>query len=739
MTSFTKTESAAVEATGLVTGLAKDLAKGLKASRRSFLKTSTIGGGGLVMSFALPFKGALAAGTVHTPNAWVHIADDNTITLISARSEMGQGVYTALPMLIAEELNVDFRKMKVAIAPPDAKVYGNPLVGGPQLTGGSTSVRDAWEKLRVGGAQVREMLISAAADKWKVDRSTLKAVNGTVVGPKGQKATYGQLAAAASKLPVPEKPPIKDPKDFTIVGKATRRLDTPAKVNGTAEFGIDVRLPGMVYASLEQCPVIGGTVKSFDASKAKAMPGVIDVVQIPDGVAVVANTWWRANQARKALAVTWDEGAGANLNTAAMYEGTRAAAKSGTALPLKAVGDADAVIGASQNVVRAEYVSQNVSHAPLEPMNFTAWFKDGKMALIGPTQWQDAAQSAIAKAVGIKDADVSVKTTFLGGGFGRRIDIDFIVQAALIAKAMPGKPVKLVWSREDDMTHDFYRPLAIHTMAASLGADGKPTAMTFRHTGQSITGRVFGLPAPVQDPLMTEAAIAGYEIPATKHDVVKHDAGLRVGYLRSVSHAVNVFANESFIDELALKAGKDPVEYRMSMLSKGPRYANVLKLAADKAGWSTAAPAGRARGVALMEGYDSYLAAVAEVSLNSDGSVKVHKLTLAADVGRMVNPDTVEAQVTSGAVFGLGMTTMQNITVDKGRVQQTNFNGAFQLPRMSDVPPMDVILVNSTEKPGGIGEPSVAVTVPAIANAVAKLTGKRVRSLPITADAIKSA
>ena len=731
MTSFTKSEIAAIESVGIP--------KGLKASRRSFLKTSAIGGSGLLMSFALPFKAAEAAGTVHTPNAWVHIADDNTITLISARSEMGQGVYTALPMLIAEELNVDFRKMKVAIAPPDAKVYGNPLVGGPQLTGGSTSVRDAWEKLRVGGAQVREMLISAAAEKWKVDRSTLKAVNGTVVGPKGQKATYGQLAAAASKLPVPEKPPIKDPSQFTIVGKPTRRLDTPAKVNGTAEFGIDVKLPGMVYASLEQCPVIGGTVKSVDSSKAKSMPGVIDVVQIPDGVAVVANTWWRANQARKALAITWDEGAGAGVNTAAMYEGTRAASKSGTALPLKAVGDADAVIGASQNVVRAEYASQNVSHSPLEPMNFTAWFKDGKMALIGPTQWQDAAQSAIAKAVGIKDADVSVKTTFLGGGFGRRIDIDFIVQAALIAKAVGGKPVKLVWSREDDMTHDFYRPLAIHTMAASLGADGKPTAMTFRHTGQSITGRVFGLPAPVQDPLMTEAAIAGYEIPATKHDVVKHDAGVRVGYLRSVSHAVNVYANESFIDELALKAGKDPVEYRMSMLSKGPRYANVLKLATEKAGWSSAPAAGRARGVALMEGYDSYLAAVAEVSLNSDGSVKVHKLTFAADVGYMVNPDTVEAQITSGGVFGLGMATMQNITVDKGRVQQTNFNGAFQLPRMSDVPPMDVILVKSTEKPGGIGEPSVAVTIPAIANAVAKLTGKRVRSLPITADAIKSA
>ena len=713
----------------------------LKTSRRSFLKAtgaaSGVASGGLLMGFALPATQAQAAGTVFTPNAWVHISDTNVVTLISARSEMGQGVYTSMPMLIAEELNVDFRKIKVAIAPPNAKLYGNPLLGGPQLTGGSTSVRDGWEKLRVGGAQVREMLISAAAEKWQVDRSELKAVNGSIIGPKGKKATYGQLAAAASKLPVPEKVALKDPKDFTIVGKATRRLDTPAKVNGTAEFGIDVKLPGMVYAALEQCPVIGGKVKSVDSAKAKSMPGVVDVVEIPDGVAVVANTWWRANMARKALNIVWDEGAGASLNTASMLEGTRGALKTGTPLPLKAVGDADAAIAASQNVVRAEYVSQLLSHSPLEPMNFTAWYKDGKMALIGPTQWQDAAQSAIAKAVGLKNEDVSLRTTFLGGGFGRRIDIDFIVQAAQIAKVV-GKPVKLVWSREDDMTHDFYRPAAVHSMAAALGADGKPTAMTFRMSSQSITGRVFGLPAPVQDPLMTEAAVAGYEIPATKHDIVKHDAGLRVGYWRSVSHALNAFANESFVDELALKAGKDPVAYRMSMLSKGPRYANVLKLATDKAGYGGSLPAGRAHGVALMEGYDTYMAVVAEVSL-VDGAPKVHKFTVAADLGRMVNPDTVEAQIQSSLNFGLGSTLMQQITVDKGRVQQTNFNGAFQLPRMSDNPVMDIILVNSTEKPGGIGEPAVAVVAPAIANAVAKLNGKRVRGLPITADSIKSA
>ncbi len=713
-----------------------ELKSSVQTSRRGFLKTSAVGSGGLLLGLALPGTLAVAAGTVHTPNAWVHISDTNVITLISARSEMGQGVYTSMPMLIAEELNVDFKKVKVAIAPPNAKLYGNPLLGGPQLTGGSTSVRDGWEKLRVGGAQVREMLISAAANKWNVDRSELKAVNGMVLGPNGKKATYGQLAAAASQLPVPEKVSIKDPKDFTIVGKPTRRLDTPAKVNGTAEFGIDVKMPGMVYAALEQCPVIGGKVKSVDSARAKAMPGVVAVVEIPDGVAVVATTWWRANMARKALTVTWDEGAGATLNDKAMLEGTRTAAKTGTALPLQAVGDADAVIAASDKVVRAEYASHLLSHSPLEPMNFTANYKDGKVALVGPTQWQDAAQSAIAKALDLKPEDVSLQTTFLGGGFGRRIDIDFILQAAQISKAV-GKPVKLVWSREDDMTHDFYRPAAIHTMAAALGADGKPTAMTFRHTGQSITGRVFGLPAPVQDPLMTEAAVAGYGIAATKHDVVKHDAGLRVGYWRSVSHAPNVFANESFIDELARAAGTDPLAYRMSLLGKHPRQANVLKLAADKAGWGTPVPAGRARGVSVMEGYDTSMALVTEISLEN-GAVKVHKFVVAADLGRMVNPDTVEAQIQSSLNFGMGAALMQEITVDKGRVQQTNFH-QFLLPRMSDSPAIEIILVNSTEKPGGIGEPAVALVAPAIANALATLTGKRLRKLPFTADSIKTA
>ena len=707
-------------------------------SRRGFMQGSAAVTGGLMLGVSLPMAGpAQAAGLLYTPNAWVHIADDNTITLISARAEMGQGVYTSMPMLIAEELNVDIKKIKVAFAPA-GKVYGNALIFGLQLTGGSTSVREGWEKLRVAGAQVRIMLIAAAAQQWGVDPATLKAVDGRVIGANGKSATYGQLAEAASKLPVPEKVSLKDPSEFRIVGKRTTRLDTPAKVNGTAIFGMDVKLPGMVYATLAMCPVIGGTVKSFDAKRAKSMPGVVDVVQIPDGIAVVASTYWQARKAREALSIVWDEGANANLNTQAMFEGTRAAMLSGKgAIPVRPpVGDADDAIARGSNVVRAEYLSQNVTHSPMEPMNFTAHVDNGKVLLIGPTQWPDAGQGAVAKILGVKPEDVAVQSTFLGGGFGRRIDIDFIIQAAQISAAVK-KPVKLIWSREDDMTHDFYRPMAAMQLAASLGADGKPMAMTFRVASQSITGRLFGLPPEAPDAFMAEAAVSPYNIPATRQDVVKHDAGLRVGYWRAVSHNMNAFANESFIDELAAVAKQDPVAYRMSMLQGQPRFLNVLKLAAEKSGWGTAAAAGRSRGVALMEGYDTYMAQVAEISMVG-GEPRVHRVTVVADLGRMVNPDTVEAQIQSSIIFGLSAALWGEITVDKGRVQQTNFN-TYRIMRNNEAPQIDIVLVNSTEKPGGIGEPATALIGPAVANAMFAGTGKRVRRMPFTAEHIQKA
>ncbi len=719
------------------------MTKLIQTSRRGFLKASGAAStlassalsSGLMLGVALPSR-ANAAATIYTPNAWVHIATDNTITILTARSEMGQGVYTSMPMLVAEELNVDLAQIKVANA-PSAAVYTNALLGA-QLTGGSTSVRDGWEKLRIAGAQVREMLRSAAAAAWGVDLDKVKAAKGMLTAPGGKKATYGEMAEAAARLSVPEKPAIKNPKDFKIVGKATKRLDTPSKTNGTAQFGIDVTLPGMVYASLEQCPVIGGKVKSFDGSAAKGMPGVIDVVQISDGVAVVANSYWQAAQARKALKVEWDEGAVAALSDKSMAAATRKALAEAKAIPIgKPVGDAAKALAGAAKVVKAEYYTPMEAHAPLEPMNFTADFKNGKCRLIGPTQFQQGAVGATAAALGIKPEDVTVETTFLGGGFGRRLELDFITQAAQISKAV-GKPVKLLWSREDDMTHDFYRPMGINQLTAGLDAAGNPVALHFKVASQSVTQRAFGLPKDTFDPFMGEAAVAGYNIPNTQHDLIIHDTGYRVGYWRSVSHNMNAFANESFMDEMAKAAGKDPYAYRMSLLKDKPRFANVLKLAANKAGWGKKLPAGHALGIALMEGYDTFMAQVAEVSLGSDGGVKVHKVTVAVDAGHMVNPDTVQAQIQSSLVFGMSAGLMQEITLDKGRVQQTNYDN-FPVVRMNQSPKMDIILVKSTEKPGGIGEPATALVVPAIANAVATLTGKRVRSLPMTADAIKAA
>ena len=659
-----------------------------ETNRRDFIKTTSIATSGLMMGVVLPGTVAetMAAGTLHTPNAWVHIADDNSITLISARSEMGQGVYTSMPMLIAEELNVDVTKVTVAAAPPGA-VYANAFLGA-MITGGSTSVREGWEKLRIAGAQVREMLVAGAAAEWGVPASSVKAANGIL--------------------------------------------------NGTAEFGIDVKLPGMVYASLEQSPVIGGKVVSVNSDAAKAMPGVIDVVQIPDGVAVVANSYWGAVKARRALKIEWDLGEGASLSSDAMIESHKQASSSGKVLPIQpAKGDATGAINGAAKKLSATYITPLQSHSPLEPMNFTAHVTGGKALLIGPTQFQQGAQGATAAALGMKPEDVDVRTTYLGGGFGRRIELDFVVQAAQISKAVK-LPVKLVWSREDDMTHDFYRPIGFNQVHAGLDANGKPVGLHFKVTSQSITQRAFGLPKDTMDPFMVEAAVAPYNIANTQHDLVIHDAGLRVGYWRGVSHNMNVFANESFVDEMALAAGKDPVEYRMSMLEGKPRFQNVLKLAAEKAGYKKGAPKGNAMGVSIMEGYDTYVAVVTEVSLGADGEVKVVKATVAADMGMIVNPEIVEQQIQSSVIMGMGTTLKHSITLQNGRVQQTNFN-TYPMVRTNESPLVNIVLVKSSEKPGGIGEPVTAAIVPALANAVAKLTGKRVRTLPITGKAIQQA
>jgi len=699
------------------------------ASRRDFLRTGAAAGGALVLGVVLPdslVRSAGAQAATSMPNAWVKIGSDNSVTIISARSEMGQGVYTAMPTLVAEELEVDLKKIKVEIAPA-AEPYINTMLGG-QITGGSTSVAEGYDKLRTAGAQARTMLVEAAAQKWGVDASACRAQNGTVQGPGGKSATYGELAEAASRLPVPKDVKLKDHKDSRYVGKPVNRLDTPGKNDGTAEFGIDVKLPGMLYASLAQCPVIGGKPVSFDAAKARSMPGVKHVVQITDGVAVVADSWWRAKAARDALAITWDEGAGKSLSSASISSALKAAAaKPGAAF--RKQGDVDAGLKGAAKTLQAEYELPFLAHAAMEPMNFTADVRKDSCLVYGPTQFQQMAAGVAAQVSGLKPEQVTVRTTFLGGGFGRRIDVDYIAQAVEISKAV-GAPVKLVWTREDDITHDFYRPTSYHQLSGGLDAQGRPVALKFHLTSPSVTSRLF--PPVVKDgvdPFMTEAAVVPYDIPHQLADVVIHDTGVRVGYWRSVSHALNSFAYESFMDELAAAAGKDPYQFRLALLDKQPRLKHVLELAAEKAGWGTPPAAGRFRGIGLMEGYGTSMAQVAEVSV-SGKTVRVHRVVVAADLGKVVNPNIVRQQLEGSIIYGLGAVLYGEITLKDGRVQQSNFHD-YPVVRMPESPKIEMHIVDSNEKPAGIGEPGTALVGPTVANAVFAATGKRLRKLPL--------
>jgi isoquinoline 1-oxidoreductase subunit beta len=698
-----------------------------QVSRREFLGTSATAGGALMIGFALPSWGANAPTKTMLPNSWVVVGSDNSVTILCSRSEMGQGVYTSMPMLIAEELGVDIAKINVEMAPP-GEPYINTMFGA-QLTGGSTSVREAYDRLRVAGAQARSVLVEAAAQKWGVSASDCSADSAMVMGPGGKKASYGELAEAASKLTPPKTPTLKPPKLFRYVGKEVKRFDTPAKVNGTAEFGIDVKLPGMGIAVLAQCPALGGKLESFDASKAVGMPGVKKVVQVTDGVAVVADTYWHARKALSAVSIKWDESAVRNLSSAGIATELRDAVKKPGAT-FKTVGDVDAAMGGAAKKLEAEYELPFTAHVTMEPMNFTADVRADSCLLVGPTQFQQMAQGVAAGMLKMKPEQVKVRTTFLGGGFGRRIDVDFITQAIEISKAA-GMPVKLIWSREDDMTHDFYRPASIHKLSAGLDGAGRPVAYKFSMASPSVTKRMFG-PAAVKDGLdglMLEYAPLPYDIPNQGGNVVIADTAVRVGYLRSVSHAMNAFANEGFIDEMAAAAGKDPVQFRRELLIKEPRYLRVLNRAAHEAGWGKALPAGRRQGVAIMEGYGTYLAMIAEVSA-PNRQIKVHKLTIAVDLGSMVNPNIVKQQIESSAIYGMSSGLLDEITIVGGRVQQNNFND-YRTTRMHEVPIIDMHIIADGEAPGGIGEPVTAMIAPAVANALASLTGQRLRRLPL--------
>jgi isoquinoline 1-oxidoreductase beta subunit len=693
-------------------------------TRRAFV-------GGLVIALSLPAckRAPEATGELKTiqPNAWLRIGSDETITFFCDRSEMGQGVYTSLPMLIAEELGVNLSRITVEFAPPGNEFHNN-LLGG-QITGGSTSVRDGWEKLRKAGATARQMLVNAAAAEWGIDPKNCKVDNGTVVSPRFKKLTYGQLADAAAKLPAPKDVPLKSPADFTIVGRAQKRLDTPSKVDGTAIFGIDVKLPNMLYAALAQPPTLGGSVKTFNDEKARSMPGVAAVVLTSSGVAVLADSWWQARKARDQLDIQWEAGPNGALNDAKIAQMLRKGA-AGEGRVARNDGDAAAAIKGAPRVYRADYELPLLAHATLEPQNCTADVRaDGTVDVHVPTQVQQIAQAAAAKAAGVDPAKVRVHTTFLGGGFGRRLEVDFI-PAAVEASKKVARPVKLLWTREDDLTHDAYRPPAFDQVTGAFDDKGRLIAWDLHLTGPSITARMF--PSVVEknvDPFAVEAAANYlYDVPNVRVDFKQQEIGIDVGYWRSVSHALNCFVVESFMDELAVAVRKNPYEFRKALLEKQPRMRKVLDLVARESRYGFP-PRGCHHGLAIIEGYGTYMALVAEIFLEG-GKVKLRRTYCALDCGHQVNPDTVIAQVESSINFGLSALMWGEINIQNGRVQQTNFD-SYKVLRMDDAARIDTYVIDSTEPPGGVGEPATALIAPAVCNAIYQATGRRIRSLPL--------
>ena len=695
--------------------------------RRQFIQQGTALTATLVVGMHLPLASEAATSSGDKPalaNAWIRISPNNQITLICSRSEMGQDVYTSLPALLAEELNLPLAMIQVEMAGV-APIYVNAMLGG-QITGGSTSVREAFDKLRTAGAATRTVLVQAAANRWNVSVDQCKAMNGKVTHASGKSATYGELAADAAKLSLPEKPALKSPANFMVIGKeAMRRLDTPVKVKGKAVYGIDVKIPGMAIASLAQCPVIGGTPTSFDATATLKVSGVIKVVQISDGIAVLAKDFYAARKGRDALKIVWAEGSNANLsNTFVRKSLEEGLSQKGATI--KAVGNVNADL-AGGKIISAQYFLPYLAHSTMEPVNCSADISNGKCRIIGPIQFQQGGQAVAAAAAGVKPEDVTIETTFLGGGFGRKLELDFIRQAAEISKAAK-MPVKMLWTKEDDITHDFYRPMSIHKIDGVVGSNGQLVTMKAKMVSQSVTARAFpGFVKDGFDPFMVEGSNnLTYDIPNLEVTNVISDAGIRVGYWRSVSNALNAFAVESFVDEAAKAANKDPVTFRLSALKKQPRAEAVLKLAVQKSGYQAGS---KKFGVAQMESYDTYSACILELD-TAASNTKVKKITFVSDCGIVVHPDQARAQLTGGILYGLSAALANEITIKNGRVQQDNFNN-YPSIRHNQVPEIQVHLISSQEKPGGLGEVGVPLVAPALANAIAVATGNRIRELPI--------
>src|SRR5713226_4822930 len=734
------------------------MTKASVVNRRDFLKAGTAGGVALVISFRLS-RSTFADQDQEkkTPNpfdAWVRITPDNHVTLILGKSEMGQGIMTALPMILAEELCVDWKQVKVEQAPTNPKVYDHG-------TGGSGSVAGSWLPLRRAGAAAREMLVAAAAKQWEVGPDTCKARNGQVVHGNPQRyLAYGELVEAASKLPIPNlnTVPLKNSDDFTVVGHDTRRFEARDKATGSAKFGIDSRAPGMLFAVVARCPVFGGKVASFDAAKAKAVPGVRDVIQFETsgrgasttgGIAVLADNSWAAIQGRNALEVKWDDGPAVKESTAELQKQFLAnAAKPGKVV--RNEGAADSVLASSPKKIEAVYELPFAPHGCMEQMKCTVQIRpDGAEAWI-PTQAPQWAQGVIAEAAKLPPEKVIVHTTLRGGGFGRRYQADFVMEAAQVAAKSAGKPVMVLWTREDDMQHGFYRPASYHKLQGALDANGNLAAWKHFQTSTSIAAKWSEKGA--EDSGLGEfgtGATVPYVTPNIRIEYTLAESSVPRAWWRSVEHSSSGFVMESFIDELAAAAGQDPLAFRLKLIGgdrkiprfgEGPdsppldtaRLKGVLQLAAEKAGWGKPLPMGQGRGIAAFYSFNSYTAAVAEASVK-DGSVKVHRLVYAVDCGRPINPDGIRAQVESAAIYGLSAALHDAITIKGGRVEQSNFND-YQMPRMNETPETEVHVVISKEEPTGIGEPGLPVVAPAVLNAIFAATVKMIRRLPVRSE-----
>jgi isoquinoline 1-oxidoreductase beta subunit len=720
---------------------------GVDFSRRRFLTVSAAVGGGLLIGFTTdPSIGTveaakMAATKPFTPNAFVRIGSDGQVVMIMPYVEMGQGTYTSIPMLIAEELEVDLKQVRLEHAPPDEKLYGNPLLGGIQATGNSNAVRASWQPLRQAGATARTMLVAAAASRWSVDPASCRAEKGDVIHvASGRRLKYGALVADAAKLPLPapESVTLKRAGDFKLIGTPAKRLDTPAKVNGTAVYGIDVRPPGVKIATLAQSPVFGGRVKSVDDTKAKAVNGVRQIVRLEDAVAVVADHMGAAKKGLAALNIEWDDGPHAKLDTATIVNVLENATLNPGAVAQN-IGDVDKAMASAATKVEANYQVPFLAHATMEPMNCTVHVrKEGCEIWVG-NQALARAQATAAKTTGFPLEKVVVHNHLIGGGFGRRLEIDGVTRAVQIAMQVDG-PVKVVWTREEDIQHDMYRPCFFDRLSAGLDDKGMPVAWNHRFAGSSVIAR--WAPPFFKDGLdgdTTEGAIdLVYALPNLHVEYLRVEPpGIPTAFWRSVGPSHNVFVTESFIDELAAAAKQDPVAYRRVLLDKTPRARAVLDLATQKAAWGKPLPEGVGRGVSVQFAFATYLAQVAEVEVSKDGSVRVRRVVCAVDCGTVVNPDTVKAQIQSAVIFGITAALHGEITLKNGRVEQSNFHD-YQMLRINEAPAIEVHIVNSTEAPGGMGEAGTSAVAPAITNAIFAATGKRIRKLPVADQTVRA-